>query len=115
MAMTKEQFELLFFAHANPGIDHTALSVYNGPENGRKNRSVIQFLTHKGFLDVERGNLPGMRYCSVTQDGEEALEDYTHQLEVEKRNINAQKWSKAAIIISALSLVVAIIALFLTA
>lgn len=56
-----------------------------------------------------------MRYCSVTQDGEEALEDYTHQLEVEKRNINAQKWSKAAIIISALSLVVAIIALFLTA
>ena len=113
--MTKEQFELLSFAHANPGVDHTALSVYNGPANGRYNRRLIQYLVRKGFLDVERGNQPGMRYCSVTQEGEEALEDYTHQLEVEKRNINAQKWSKAAIIISALSLVVAIIALFLTA
>lgn len=109
--MTKEQFELLSFAHANPGVDHTALSVYNGPENGRKNRSVIQFLTHKGFLDVERGNLPGMRYCFVTQDGEEALEDCAHQLEADKRSVSSQRWAKAAIIISALSLVVSIIAL----
>lgn len=109
--MTKEQFELLSFAHANPGVDHTALSVYNGPANGRYNRRLIQYLVRKGFLDVERGNQPGMRYCSVTQEGEEALEDCAHQLEADKRSVSSQRWAKAAIIISALSLVVSIIAL----
>lgn len=109
--MTKEQFELLSFLQANPGIDHTMLSVYNGPENGRRNRSTIQILSQRGLLNIERANQPGMRYCSVTQDGEEAIENHSHQLEVEKRSINSQRWAKAAIIISALSLVVSILAL----
>lgn len=112
--MTKEQFELLSFAHANPGIDHTALSVYNGPENGPENRALMDFLTRNDFMDAHRSK-DGLLHYFITPEGKNAIEDYAHQLEVEKRSINAQKWSKAAIIISALSLVVAIIALFLTA
>ena len=108
--MTMKQFDLLLFVSKHPGIDHAALSVYNGATNAKLNRSLIESLADKHFLEIQKGE-PGHRFCFITLKGEEALEEYAHQLDVEKRARRAQRWSQAAIIISALSLLVAILTL----
>lgn len=108
--MTSREKQLLNYLHHNEGLTYDELSVFDSPRYGHLNRKCMESLILTGKM---KRRSPGSEFIEITLKGIEALEEY--ELQMEKRNLDKKSYriSVAAIIISILSLVFAILSKFI--